>query len=274
MDSNIIDGRALAAKHEEALKESIKGHVSSIKVVSILVGNDPSSVQYTSMKQKKAQELGINFEPIRFSTETEFNVVAETIQQFNDNPSVNGIMIQLPIPDEFLKNHDWRELPHLIRPEKDIDGLTPNGPFLSATAKAVLSIINDERLAISEKRIVVIGKSDLVGKPVAVELKKMGGRITIIERKTKNPAQIASTADILISAAGSPKLVKENWVRPGAVVIDVGTSELNGQIVGDVDFDSVSKKTSKITPSPGGVGPMTVISLMENAVNSITNSKF
>ncbi len=267
---NIIDGRALAALHEEKLREKLKNLGKTPKVVSILIGDDPSSVLYTNIKQKKAAGLGIDFEPLKFSENDNFDEVAEKIRQLNEDGSVNGIMIQLPIPENFLKGHNWRGLPHLIDPQKDIDGLTPNGPYLSATAKAVISMIKDEGIEIKGKEVAVIGKSDLVGKPIARELTVLGGKIHIIGRSTQNPEQIAKTADILISAAGSPHLVKENWVKRGAVVIDVGTSEVNGEILSDVDFENVKEKASKITPPKGGVGPMTVISLMENVVQSLS----
>lgn len=265
---NLIDGRALAASHEEKLSEKLKNLGKTPNVVSILIGDDPSSVLYTNIKQKKAAELGIEFEPLKFSEQDSFDAVGQKIKELNEDKTVNGIMIQLPIPENFLKGHSWTELTHMISPEKDVDGLTPNGPYLSATAKAVVSILQDEGVEIKDKQVVIIGKSDLVGKPIARELTVLGGKISIIDRSTQNPEQIAQTADILISAAGSAHLVKKNWVKDRAVVIDVGTTQVNGEILGDVDFENVKDKASKITPPKGGVGPMTVISLMENALKT------
>ncbi len=266
--NKIIDGRALALQHEEKLKEQLADLETKPKVVSILIGDDLSSVLYTNIKQKKAQELGIYFEPLKFNVDTNFDEVAQKIKQLNSDQSVNGVMIQLPIPEQFLKDHSWEELPHLIDPRKDIDGLTLNGPYLSATAKAVMSILEDEKIEVKNKNIVVIGKSDLVGKPIARELTVLGGNVEIVDRLTQNPDEICREADILIAAAGAPYLVKKNWVKEGAVVIDVGTADLDGKVVGDVD-PKVSEVAGKITPSPGGVGPMTVISLLENVVESV-----
>lgn len=246
---NLIDGRALALVHEEKLKEKLKTLGKTPKVVSILIGDDPSSVLYTNIKQKKAAGLGINFEPLKFSESDSFDDATQKIQELNRDNSINGIMVQLPIPENFLKGHNWTELPYLIDPGKDVDGLTPNGPFLSATAKAVVSILKDEGIEVKGTEVVIIGKSDLVGKPIARELTILGGKINIIDRSTQKPEQIAQTADILISAAGAPHLVKENWVKEGAVVIDVGTTEVDGEILGDVDFENVRKKAQK-SPLP------------------------
>lgn len=264
----IIDGRALALEHEQKLKNELSKLDKRPKVVSILIGDDPASVLYTKIKQKKAADLGIDFEVLRFKIETKYTDLLDTIKQLNEDKIVNGIMVQLPIPDQFLAGHEWEEITKLINPGKDIDGLTPNSPYLSATAKAVISILEDEQIEVRNKKVVIIGKSDLVGKPIARELTIMGAVITVVDRKTPNPAEVCSKADILISAAGSPYLVKKDWVKEGVVIVDVGTSELGGKIVGDIDPE-VYQKAGTVTPSPGGVGPMTVISLMENIVLTV-----
>lgn len=267
----IIDGRKLAQIRQEKLVEKIKTLPKTPKVVSFLIGSDAPSVLYTNIKQKKAEEIGIKFEAIRLPVETEFEEVAEKIRDLNDEKDVDGIMVQLPLPEEFLKGRDEHELLELIDGKKDVDGLTTKGKFLSATARSVISILEDENIEVKGKKVVVVGASDLVGKPVATELEKMGAEVKMCDSKTENIRLLTIEADILISATGVPKLIKGHMVKNGAVVIDVGAEKVDGKVVGDVDFESVEPLASRITPVPGGVGPMTVISLMENAVEAVYN---
>lgn len=246
--ARIIDGRKLALEHQLKLKKSKK-----VKVVSILVGSDKASLMYSKMKQKKALELGINFEIKKFSGKDQFKKIYEYLIYLNQEPSVSGIMVQLPLPQKFSKR--TLKLTNKISVKKDIDGLNPKSKFLPATVRAVLSILKNEKISINRKRVVVVGRSPWLGTPLMKQIKKLGGKVEIIHSKTEDPEVLASKADILISCVGKNNLVKENWVKQGAVVIDVG---------GDIDFDRVFLKASAITPTPGGVGPMTVISLMEN----------
>lgn len=281
MDQKIIDGRKLALLRQQKLVEQIKKLNKTPKIVSILVGDDPPSVLYTKIKQNKAEEIGINFQPIHFesaSPHVKWEAVCSKIRELNNDESVNGIMIQLPLPEQFLKGRDEKELLRLIVPEKDVDGLNyaqKVGPFVPAAVKAVLSILEDENIKISDKHAVVVGASDLVGKPVAEELKKAGAIVEICDSQTADLESYTLSADILVSATGVPKLITGDMVKCGVVVIDVGASSIGRStsgreiIVGDVDFQSVYPKASKITPVPGGVGPMTVISLMENVVEAI-----
>lgn len=262
--SNIIDGRALAQKRQQKLQEKIKRLAAPPKVVSILVGDDPSSVLYTQIKQKKAGELGIDFQPLTFSKDSGFELVAQKIQKLNHDSAVSGIMVQLPLPGQFLRNHTARELLELIGQNKDIDGLTNNSPFLPAAVLAIVSILGEENIQVAGKRVVVLGSSDLVGKPAAKVLAGMGARVEVCDKQTLDIREKAALADILVCATGSPLLVKGDWVKEGVVLIDVGAETVNGKLVGDVDFLEVAPKAGKITPVPGGVGPMTVISLMEN----------
>ncbi|MEK7617342.1 MAG: bifunctional 5,10-methylenetetrahydrofolate dehydrogenase/5,10-methenyltetrahydrofolate cyclohydrolase [Patescibacteria group bacterium] len=268
---HLIDGKVLAKVREEELKLEISSLGYTPKVASIVIGSDAPSLLYTKMKQKKATDVGINFEPKYFSSDTPYNELVNFIRKLNEDLEVNGIMIQLPIPDEFLKGKDWREILAEIKIEKDVDGLRyPDSKFLPATARAVLSILDDEKIEVKNKKVIVLGRSNLVGKPVADELINRGANVSVVHSQTPNPKEITLAADIIISAVGKPHLVKGDWIKNGTVVIDVGTSEdkETGKIVGDVDFEEAKLRASKITPVPGGVGPMTVISLMENVLES------
>lgn len=268
MDLKIIDGKKIASKKEEGIKQKLNSLKLRPIVVSILIGNDPASMFYTQIKQKKAQSLGIEFQPLIFPEETNFNQVVEAIIRSNLTPKICGIMVQLPIPKSFLKGRDKKELLNLIDPQKDIDGLTSHSPFLPAAVEAVLLILKEEKIEVKDKNIVIIGAGDLVGKPIAREISKLGAEVLVCDEHTKNLAQITQKADLLISAAGVPGLVNGEMVKEGTVVIDVGTTKLGEKIVGDIDFDSVSPKASRITPVPGGVGPLTVVSLMGNILKA------
>ncbi len=266
---NVIDGRKLAAIHEQRLIDKLRHLNFRPKIVSILVGDDEASLTYTKMKQKKAAEVGIDFDYIKFPETEQFQNVAMTIVKLNQDPRINGIMVQLPLPGEFLRERTTDDLLGRIDPQKDVDGLRVDSPFLPATVRGVISILEDENVEVAGKFFAVLGKGQLVGKPIAKELKKRGALIGVIDSKTPNTADITRRADVIISAVGKPNLVTGEMVKEGVVVIDVGITRLdNGRLVGDVDFGSVSQKASKITPVPGGVGPMTVVSLMENVVES------
>lgn len=272
---NIIDGKALALKHQQFLQEKITKLGIRPKIVSILVGDDPASVLYTQMKQKKASQLGIDFDYIRYSSQDRFEDIAMAIVKLNQDRAVSGIMVQLPLPKDFLGDRSAEDLLQRINPEKDVDGLTKNSPFLPAAVRAVMSILEDENIELKGKFAAVLGMSRLVGLPIANELKKHGAIVSSINSQTPNIEQITSRADVIISATGKPRILTGNMVKNGVVVIDVGTlviedelSETPKQVIGDVDFESVFKKASKITPVPGGVGPMTVISLLENVVEA------
>ncbi len=271
-DPKIINGRAIAKKCEEILREKISKLSDPISVVSILVGDDPPSVLYTGLKQKKALELGITFEPILFPETVSFEEVSEKVLQLNSDPSIDGIMIQLPLPKEFLGSHTHQDLTELIDPRKDIDGLTVKQIVPPAAVAAVLSIIEQEEISVSGQKVVVMGASNLVGKPMAYELEKLGGQVAIINSKTEHPEEITKSASLIICAVGKPGILDGEMVSRGVVVIDVGTLVIEDalekdapkKVVGDVDFETVYPKASKITPVPGGVGPMTIIALLEN----------
>ncbi len=264
--NKIIDGKEIAKKREAALREMIATYPSPISVVSILVGDDPPSVLYTNLKQKKAQELGINFRTIRIAQLTKFEEVIKTINELNKDLEIDGIMIQLPLPKDFLAGHQTKELIEIIKPEKDIDGLTSNRLVLPAAVKAVFIILEEEKISVKDKKCVMFGTSELIGKPLAKELNKMGGVVQIIDIDTQNPGEISKEADILISATGQIHLIKGSMVKEGAIVIDIGAEKRDGKLYGDVDFEDVLPKVSKITPVPGGVGPVTIVALLENCL--------
>lgn len=277
-DTKIINGKALAKKREEKLESRILNLEARVKVVSLLIGDDPSSLLYTQMKQKKAHKLGIDFDFEQFPEDIEYEVVEGIIKNLNRDESVTGIMIQLPLPKNFLKGHKTQELLDLIDPKKDIDGLTSNSHFRTAAVVAVFNILEEEGIEIKNKNAVVVGTSDLIGKPIAKGLEKKGANVFSINRSTQNTKELYENADILISATGVPGLIKGEMVKVGVVVIDVGVMVIEEPteedtkekvITGDVDFESVYPKASKITPVPGGVGPMTVVALMENAVKAL-----
>ncbi len=275
MDSpHLIDGKALALKCSEELKQEIAEFGKPISVVSILVGDDPPSVLYTGLKQKKAAELGITFTPITFSADTEFQTVVNKIAELNTDESIDGIMLQLPLPKQFLGMHTHQELTELIDPKKDIDGLTSGRLVPPAAVQAVLSILEKEYITVYDLPVVVMGASDLVGKPMAHELEKLGGHVSVVNSKTENPSELTQKAALIVTAVGKPGVLTGDMVSEGVVVIDIGTlviedqvdGETQKKVVGDVDFESVSTKSKKITPVPGGVGPMTIIALLENCL--------
>lgn len=277
MDSKIIDGKKLALKRQEKLIQEVKKLEKTPKIVSILVGDDAPSVLYTNIKQKKASELGIIFQPLYFNlppqgwTHKLFEEVVNKIKELNRNPEIDGIMVQLPLPKLFLQNRSEKELLEFIDDKKDVDGLNyahQTSSYVPAAVKAVLSILKDERIPVAGKKVVVVGSSDLIGKPVAEEMEKLGAKVIICDRQTTDLCRETLKADILISATGVPGLIKGNMISDGVVIIDVGAEKVDGKIMGDVDFKSVYPKALRITPVPGGVGPMTVISLMENTVKA------
>lgn len=271
--TKIVDGKALAAAHQQALQKKIKRFKNNrLKVVSLLVGDDPASLLYSEVKQKKAAELSIGFEIKRFDNDPKnWEIVIDEIKKRNKDKAVAGLMVQLPLPKEFLDVHEPQELLKLISPKKDVDGLSGKNRCLPAVVRAVLSVLRDEKVLVKGKNVVVIGSSPSVGLVIAKQLKKLGGKVIICDINTKNLVEETQKADILISATGEADLVIARMVKEGVVVIDVGISKIEGQISGDVHFESVSPKCSIITPVPGGIGPMTVISLMENIIDSVYN---
>ena len=278
----IIDGKKTAAD----LRSELKKEVSKLKskynaepgLTVILVGEDAPSKIYVKNKEKFAIEVGINSEVIRYPVEVEEKTLLNKIEELNNNNKVSGILVQLPLP----KHIDKRKVIETIEYKKDVDGFHPmNVGNLSSgydssipcTPFGCSLLIKQVEKNLNGKHAVVIGRSNLNGKPMAQLLLKENCTVTITHSKTKDLKTECLRADIIIAAVGMPKLVKGDWVKKGAIVIDVGINKTNDGLVGDVDFDSVSKVAKAITPVPGGVGPMTIACLLNNTVKCFKKSQ-
>ncbi len=272
----IIDGKLIASEIELSISEKIvelkkQGIVPSIAV--ILVGENPASVVYVRNKERAAQRCGIlskkEIYPASFSEKSLLN----KIEELNNDPLIHGILVQLPLPQHINE----KKIMEAISPDKDVDGFHPlnvgkifteNSPFYPCTPYGITKMLDYYDIPVKGKNCVIIGQSNIVGKPLAIMLMNRLATVASLNIFTKDVKSIASKADILISATGKAHLIGEEYVKDGAVVIDVGISNIDGKICGDVNFEKVVNKVSKITPVPGGVGPLTVAVLMENTVKS------
>lgn len=271
MTAKIISGKEVAAQIKEELKEKISMLTRAPKLAVILVGHDEASEIYVRLKQKAAQEVGIETVLYGFETDVGQETLEDLVKKLNADETVNGILIQLPLP----KGFDERKLLDMVLPIKDVDGFHPYNMGLlqnsstdcvvAATPKGVLELIKKTGIALEGKNALVIGRSNIVGKPMAMLLLGEDCTVTIAHSKTKNVKALCQNADVVVSATGCAKMVKADWIKEGAVVIDVGTCrDENGKMCGDVDFDEVKNVASYITPVPGGVGPMTIAMLLKN----------
>ena len=271
----IIDGKKTAAELREELKKKIVElksiHNAAPGLTVILVGEDPPSKIYVKNKEKFAKEVGMNSEVIKYAENVEESVVLSKIKELNNDNKVSGILVQLPLPKHINK----KKVIETILPGKDVDGFHPmNVGNLSSgydsnipcTPLGCYLLLKKVEKNLSGKHAVVIGRSNLNGKPMTQLLLKENCTVTITHSKTKDLKAECSRADIIIAAAGRPKLVKGDWVKKGAIVIDVGINKTDTGLVGDVDFDEVSKVAKAITPVPGGVGPMTIACLLNNTI--------
>ncbi len=273
----IINGKELAKKIRQDLKEEVEGLKQkgiTPKLAVIMVGNDSASAVYVRNKSKACNEIGIAFEEFLLEENTTREQLLGLIKELNQREDVHGILLQSPIP----KHLDIREAFNAIDDKKDVDGFHPinvgklaigEDCFISCTPAGVMKMLEEYKIEIQGKNGVVIGRSNIVGKPLAQCLLNKNATVTICHSKTKNIAEIAKQADILVAALGKPKFVTADMVKDGAVVIDVGINRNeNGKLVGDVDFENIEPKASYITPVPGGVGPMTIAMLMTNVVKA------
>jgi len=271
----IIDGKKTAAEMREELKKKItelkSTHNSVPGLTVILVGEDPASKIYVKNKEKFAKEVGMNSEVIRYPVDVGEKELLNKIKELNKDDKVSGILVQLPLPKHINK----RKVIETILPGKDVDGFHPiNVGNLSSgydssipcTPLGCYLLLKKVENNLSGKHAVMIGRSNLNGKPMTQLLLKENCTVTITHSKTKDLKAECSRADIIIAAVGRPKLVKGDWVKKGAIVIDVGINKTDTGLVGDVDFDEVSKVAKAITPVPGGVGPMTIACLLNNTV--------
>jgi len=260
----IIDGKKISAVLREKLKEKVSKLKSTYNAVPgltvILIGEDPPSKIYVKNKEKSAIEVGINSEVIRYQDNVEEKVVLNKIKELNENDKVSGILVQLPLP----KHIDKRKVIETINPNKDVDGLHPMNvgnlssgydSMVPCTPLGCYLLIKDVEKDLNGKHAVVIGRSNLNGKPMTQLLLKENCTVTITHSKTKDLKAECKRADIIVAAIGRPKLVKADWVKKDAIVIDVGINKTDTGLVGDVDFNEVSKVAKAITPVPGGVGP-------------------
>lgn len=276
MTAKILDGKALAARITEELKPRAAKLAQSGRkpgLAVILVGEDPASQVYVRNKIRACERVGIESLEFRLPAETTQEALLAKIAELNADDAVDGILVQLPLP----MGYDERYLLSLIPDSKDVDGFSPtnmgllamNKPrTISCTPYGVMKLIESTGTSLKGKRAVVIGRSNTVGKPMAMLLLNADCTVTVCHSKTADLAKVASEADILVAAIGKPRFVTADMVKEGAIVIDVGINRVDGKLVGDVDFDAVKDKASFITPVPGGVGPMTITMLLANTLQA------
>lgn len=274
--SNIIDGKLVSAAVKERVADEIKilnNQGVSVCLAVILVGEDPASKIYVANKKKACEQLGIISKEYILPTDTTQEELLNLVNKLNNDPMVNGILCQLPLPCGL----DEKAVIEAINPEKDVDAFHPinvgrimigDYDFLPCTPAGVMEMLSYYDIDVCGKECVVIGRSNIVGKPMGMLLLHKNGTVTIAHSRTKNLSEVTSKADILVAAVGRAKFVTADMVKDGAVVIDVGMNRLDGKLCGDVDFDAVSQKASYITPVPGGVGPMTIATLMQNTLTA------
>lgn len=272
--ANIINGKEISAAIREEIKAGVQGMSVRPGLAVVLVGDDPASAVYVRNKSKACAEVGIYSEVYRLPEETGREQLLGLIEQLNQSPLIHGILVQLPLP----KHLDPEEVIMAIDPAKDVDAFHPvnvgkimisNYDFLPCTPAGVMELLHRSGIEVSGKECVVIGRSNIVGKPQAMLLLHENATVTVCHSKTRDLPSVCRRADILVSAVGKAKFVTADMVRDGAVVIDVGMNrDENGKLCGDVDFEPVSEKASYITPVPGGVGPMTITMLLKNTVTA------
>ena len=276
----IIDGKKLAKQIREKLKiecEELQEKGIKPKLAVIMVGDDKASKIYVKNKSKACDEIGIEYEEYLLEKDIKQKELIELINKLNNDKSVNGILLQSPIPEGLDINEAFR----IISPEKDVDGFNPTNvgklvlnqdTFVSCTPYGIMKMFEAYDIELEGKKVVVLGRSNIIGKPLVQCCINKNATVTICHSKTKNIKEHVKEADIVISAIGKPKYVTEDMIKEKAVVIDVGINRTeDGKIVGDVDFENVSKKASYITPVPGGVGPMTIAILMNNVIKACKN---
>lgn len=278
--AQIIDGKLISQQIKDELKEQVltlKEQGKEITLAVIQVGNDPASSVYVNNKKKACAYIGINSLSYELEETISEKELLELIYDLNANPIVNGILVQLPLPTYIQED----KIINAIDPKKDVDGFHPQNVgamcigekgFVSCTPAGVIQLLKRSDIDIAGKECVVIGRSNIVGKPMSLLLLRENATVTIAHSKTKDLKEVAKRADILIVAVGKPKFITSDYVKKGAVIIDVGIHrDENNKLCGDVDYNSVIDEVSAITPVPGGVGPMTIAMLMNNCVESALN---
>ena len=276
--AQIIDGKAISAQIKDELKEKVAAMKTAgveVTLAVIQVGSDPASGVYVGNKKKACGYIGINSLAYELPEETSERELLGLIGELNGRRDVNGILVQLPLP----KQIDEDKVIAAIHPDKDVDGFHPQSVgklcigqpgFVSCTPAGIIQLLKRSGIEIAGKECVVIGRSNIVGKPMALLLLRENGTVTVAHSKTENLKEVTRRADILVAAVGRPKMITREYVKEGAVVIDVGIHRNeNNKLCGDVDYEDVAPVCSAITPVPGGVGPMTIAMLMNNCVESV-----
>lgn len=270
---NIIDGKAISNEIQENIRKEVELLDKKPGLAVILVGEDSASKVYVNNKEKMCKKLGINSFVYRLPEDTSEKELLDLIEKLNNDSDVDGILLQHPVPSQI----DEMKAFCAISPMKDVDGFNivnrgklavGEDAFVACTPLGVVEMIRHEGITIKGKHCVIIGRSNIVGKPLFELMLRENATVTVCHSKTVNLKEICKTADILVAAIGKPKFVTEDMVKDGAVVIDVGINRIDGKLIGDVDFENVSKKASYITPVPGGVGPMTIAMLMKNVIKA------
>lgn len=280
--TNIIDGKMIARTIREKVAQEVaamkKATGITPKLSVVLVGDDPASKVYVANKEKFGKEAGIETETLRRPQNTSEKDLVRMVKELNQTKDVSGILVQLPLPNGLSEINVLNE----IDPGKDVDGLHPMNlgkllkgeepAFLPCTPTGIMELILSTGIEIKGKEAVVVGRSNIVGKPIAIMLLQKHATVTICHSRTEDLPGVCRRADILVAAVGKPKMIKSDWIKKGAVVIDVGMNRLETGLVGDVDFEGVREKASYITPVPGGVGPMTIAMLLRNTAISAARS--
>lgn len=278
MVDKILDGKKLAKQ----IREEIKKKVSDLKyeqgiipgLAVVMVGDDPASASYVSMKEKACVEAGFYSEVHKLDENISEIQLLSLIEDLNNNTKIHGILVQLPLP----KHIDEKIINERIEPSKDVDGFSPinlgklslkQPSFIPCTPKGIIKLMKHYDITIEGKNAVVVGRSDIVGKPVATLLLHENATVTLCHSKTKNLSFHTKKADILVAALGKSKFITKEMVKEGAIIIDAGTTKINNKLTGDVDFEEVFERVEKITPVPGGVGPMTIAMLLENTLEAV-----
>ena len=277
----IIDGRKIAKEFNESLKVEVKEFIKKNKLIPklavVIIGEDPASLFYVKMINRACEKVSIGFEKYHLSENTSEKELLKLIEDLNRDKKVSGIIVQVPLP----KHINQDKVQEAVSPSKDVDCFNPinmgklalgKPEFLPCTPYAVYELIKKENIIIPGRHTVIVGRSNIVGKPLALILLQKepyaNATLTVCHSRTKDLAYYTRQADVLIVAVGTPEIIKENMVKEGAVVIDVGTNEVEGKLVGDVAYEEVLDKVSVITPVPGGVGPITNIMLMKNTLEA------
>jgi len=269
----ILDGKKVSAEILAEIKAEVEKLDKKPGLTVVIVGENPASMTYVASKEKRGKELGYNSDIIRLPEDISQSELEKTIDELNQNPDINGILVQMPLP----KHLDSDAIIEKICPEKDVDGFHPvnvgklvtkTNPYaVACTPKGVIELLKRYDIGFAGQNVVIVGRSNIVGKPLAQLFMNLDATVTVAHSKTKNLPEVTRRADILVSAAGREKMITADMVRDGAIVVDVGINRnKEGKLVGDVDYENVKSKTSFITPVPGGVGPMTIAMLMQNTL--------